>query len=275
MMKRRKLILALTLTASIAAIAVSGCSNPETSTSTEDSDAKTLVMATSADYPPYEFYETAKGEGEAVGFDIDIANYITKELGYELEVKDMDFNGIIPALQSERADFAMSGMTPTEERKQSVDFSSIYYDAKNTIVTAEGSAYKSYKELAGKKVGVQLGTTQAEEAKKKAEEVDGITIEPRNKISDLIQEVKAGRIDAAIIEDTVAKGYIKTNPDLVFTEIEESGELSGSAIAFPKDSELVEKFEAVLQEMKENGELEKLVQKWFEDYYEKQEGSAE
>ncbi len=273
-MKRRKLILALTLTASIAAIAASGCSNPESSTSetstpTEDSDAKTLVMATSADYPPYEFYETAKGEGKPIGFDIDIATYITKELGYELEVKDMDFNGIIPALQSERADFAMSGMTPTEERKQSVDFSSIYYDAKNTIVTIEGSAYKSYKELAGKKVGVQLGTTQAEEAKTKAEEVGGITIEPRNKISDLIQEVKAGRIDAAIIEDTVAKGYIKTNPDLVFTEIEESGELSGSAIAFPKDSELVDKFEAVLQEMKENGELEKLVQKWFEDYYEK------
>ena len=268
-MKRRALILALTLAASLGAIA--GCGSSEES----DSGAQKLVMATSADYPPYEFYETAKGEGEPIGFDIDIATYITDELGYELEVKDMDFNGIIPALQSNRVDFAMSGMTPTEERKQSVDFSSIYYDAKNTIVAQEGSEYQSYQDLAGKKVGVQLGTTQQEEAKSKAEEIGDITIEPRNKVSDLIQEVKAGRIDAAIIEDTVAKGYINNNPDLVFTPIEEDGEFSGSAIAFPKDSELTEKFEAVLQEMKENGELDKLVKKWFEDFYEQQEDSAE
>ncbi|MBP0020597.1 MAG: transporter substrate-binding domain-containing protein [Cyanobacteria bacterium SBLK] len=266
-MKRRALILAFSLIASLGTIA--GCGNSEGG----DSDTQKVVMATSADYPPYEFYETAKGEGKPVGFDIDIATYITDELGYELEVKDMDFNGIIPALQSKRVDFAMSGMTPTEERKQSVDFSSIYYDAKNTIVAATGSDYKSYQDLTGKKVGVQLGTTQQEEAKTKAEEIGDITIEPRNKVSDLIQEVKAGRIDAAIIEDTVAKGYINTNPDLAFTPIEESGELSGSAIAFPKDSELTEKFENVLQEMKENGELEKLVKKWFEDYYEEQDSA--
>lgn len=266
-MKRRALILAFTLVASLGAIA--GCSNSEEG----NNGAQKVVMATSADYPPYEFYETAKGEGKPVGFDIDIATYITDELGYELEVKDMDFNGIIPALQSKRVDFAMSGMTPTEERKQSVDFSSIYYDAKNTIVAATGSDYKSYKDLTGKKVGVQLGTTQQEEAKTKAEEIGDITIEPRNKVSDLIQEVKAGRIDAAIIEDTVAKGYINTNPDLVFIPIEESGELSGSAIAFPKDSELTGKFETVLQEMKENGELDKLVKKWFEDYYEQQDSA--
>jgi ABC-type amino acid transport substrate-binding protein len=267
-MKRRALIFALTLAASLGAIA--GCGSAE-----ESSTENQLVMATSADYPPYEFYETAKGEGEPIGFDIDIATYITEKLGYDLEVRDMEFNGIIPALQSERVDFAMSGMTPTEERKQSVDFSSIYYDAKNTIVTLKESEYKSYQDLAGKTVGVQLGTTQAEEAKGKAEEIGDITIEPRNKISDLIQEVKAGRIDAAIIEDTVAKGYINTNPDLAFTNIEESGELSGSAIAFPKDSELTEKFETVLQEMKENGELDRLVTKWFEDYYENQDNNAE
>ena len=261
-MKRRAFILILTLATSLGAIA--GCGGAEEG----GREVQKLVMATSADYPPYEFYETAKGEGEPIGFDIDIAEYITDELGYELEVRDMDFSGIIPALQSKRVDFAMSGMTPTEERKQSVDFSSIYYDAKNTIVAMEGSEYKNYQDLVGKKIGVQLGTTQQEEAKTKAEEIGNITLEPRNKISDLIQEVKAGRIDAAIIEDTVAKGYINTNPDLVFTNIEESGELSGSAIAFPKDSELVDKFEAVLQKMKENGELEKLVKKWFEDYYE-------
>ena len=93
-----------------------------------------LVMVTSADYPPYEFRNTAIGNNEIIGFDVDIAKYITKELSYQLEIRDTDFNGIIPALQSKRADFAMAGMTPTAERKKNVDFSNIYYEAKNTIV---------------------------------------------------------------------------------------------------------------------------------------------
>ena len=77
-----------------------------------------LVMVTSADYPPYEFRNTATGNNEIIGFDVDIAKYITKELGYQLEIRDTDFSGIIPALQSKRADFAMAGMTPTAERKK-------------------------------------------------------------------------------------------------------------------------------------------------------------
>ena len=93
-----------------------------------------LVMVTSADYPPYEFRNTATGNNKIIGFDVDIAKYITKELSYQLEIRDTDFNGIIPALQSKRADFAMAGMTPTAERKKNVDFSNIYYEAKNTIV---------------------------------------------------------------------------------------------------------------------------------------------
>lgn len=228
-----------------------------------------LVMATSADYPPYEFYETAGDQTEPIGFDVDIAKYITAELGYELEIQDMDFNGIIPALQAGRADFAMAGMTPTEERKENVDFSQIYYDATNTIVAMKDSGFTSYDDLAGKTVGVQLGSIQEEEAKGQAETVSGLTVESRNRVSELIQEIKAGRIDAAIVEDTVAKGYIANNPDLEFTPIE-SDEASGSAIAFPKDSELQAEFDAVLDQMRESGELEALITKWFEEYYEQQ-----
>ena len=77
-----------------------------------------LTMVTSADYPPYEFRDTASGKNEIIGFDIDIAKNIAQELGYQLEIKDTDFNGIIPALQSGRADFAMARMTPTAERKK-------------------------------------------------------------------------------------------------------------------------------------------------------------
>ena len=82
-----------------------------------------LVMVTSDDYPPYEFRNTATGKDETIGFDVDIAKSIAKGVSFELEIRDTDFSGIIPALQSRRADFAMAGMTPTAERKKNVDFS--------------------------------------------------------------------------------------------------------------------------------------------------------
>lgn len=220
-----------------------------------------LVMVTSADYPPYEFRDTASGKGDIIGFDVDIAKYITNQLGYDLEIKDTDFSGIIPALQSGRADFAMAGMTPTEERKKNVDFSEIYYEAKNTIVTRKGSNLKTPEDLSGKKVGVQLGSTQ----EKTAKEFKNVQLVALNKTGDLVQEVKARRIDAAVIEDTIARGFIANNPDLEFNTIPSSGEEAGSAIAFPKNSRLVADFNRVLAEMKQSGEIERLIKKWFEN----------
>jgi len=268
-MKRKRLLsiagCALLTFGLVTACSGSGGGSGEEAASSGDN---VLVMATSADYPPYEFYDTAQGGGEPIGFDIDIAKAITEELGYTLEIEDMEFNGIIPALQAERVDFAMSGMTPTEERKKSVDFSEVYYDAKNTIVSIKGSELSSYEDLEGKTVGVQLGSIQEGEAKDQAETIE-MTIEPRNKISELVQELKAGRIDAAIVEDTVAQGYVNSNDDLEFSTVEVSEE-SGSAIAFPKGSELSEAFDQALAEMKENGELDALITTWFEDYYDAQ-----
>lgn len=222
-----------------------------------------LEMVTSADYPPYEFRDTAVGN-EIIGFDIDIAKYIAEELGFELKITDTDFNGIIPALQSGRADFAMAGMKATEERRKSVDFSEVYYEAQNTIVARQGSNLTKTEDLASKTVGVQLGSVQEELARKITEEVNGLQIKSLNKTGEIIQEVKAGRVDAAIIEDTVAKGFIASNPDLEFHTIP-NDEKEGSAIAFPKGSSLVADFDRILAEMKENGELERLVNKWFGD----------
>ena len=224
-----------------------------------------LTMVTSADYPPYEFRDTATGKNDIIGFDIDIAKRIAQELNFELEIRDTDFNGIIPALQSRRADFAMAGMTPTEERKKNVDFTEIYYEAKNTIVAQKDSNLKKPEDLTGKQIGVQLGSIQEKEAGKIAEKVKGITVKPLNKTSELIQEIKANRIDAAIIEDTIAKGFVASNPDLEFNTLPNPEEEAGSAIAFPKGSERVEDFNRVLKEMKDSGEIDKLITKWFEN----------
>jgi His/Glu/Gln/Arg/opine family amino acid ABC transporter permease subunit len=220
-----------------------------------------LVMITSPDYPPYEFYDTQGGDRKIVGFDIDIANAIAKELGFKLKIQESDFNGLIPALQAGRADFVMAGMTPTPERRQNLDFSTIYYEAKDTIVALKGSKLLKPEDLKGKTVGVQLGTIQEQNAKKIAEK-NPMQLKQLNKVPDIIQEIKARRIDAAIVEDTVAKGFIQSNSELEFNEIA-SEEQSGSAIAFPKGSKLVALFNPVLAKMKDSGELDALAKQWF------------
>lgn len=242
---------------------LAACGTSEDKNSGGDGEKKkVLTMGTSADYAPFEYVETAKSD-EIIGFDIDLANLIAGELGYEVEIKDMDFNGLIGALQSNKVDFVMAGMTPTAERKKNVDFSDVYYTAKHMIVSGKDSNIKSIEDLEGKTVGVQLASIQEGEAEEIGKTVK-IKVEKRNRIPELVQEIKAGRIDAAIIEDTVAEGYFKNNPDLAgFTIEEESEEDAGSAIAFPKDSKLTEEFNKVLKEKMENGEVEKLVIKWF------------
>ncbi|MEL7244976.1 MAG: transporter substrate-binding domain-containing protein, partial [Cyanobacteria bacterium J06573_2] len=197
---------------------------------------ETLTMITSPDYPPYEFYETKGGERKIVGFDIDIANYLQKELGFKLNITQSDFNGLIPALQANRADFVMAGMTPTPERRKSVDFSIIYYEARDTIVASKSSNLTKPEDLSGKTVGVQLGTIQEQNAKQIAQKVANIKLKQLNKVPEIIQEIKAGRIDAAIVEDAVALGFVKANPELEFNVIPSLKDASGSAIAFPKGS---------------------------------------
>ncbi|BDG36703.1 transporter substrate-binding domain-containing protein [Saccharococcus caldoxylosilyticus] len=224
---------------------------------------KVLKMGTSADYAPFEYIDTAKGN-DIIGFDVDLAKMIAKELGYEIQIVDMDFTGLIPALQSGKVDFVLAGMTPTEKRKKSVDFSDVYYVARNMIVSKKGSGIKTVEDLKGKTVGVQTGSIQEGEANKIAKTVD-MKIESRNRIPELIQEIQAGRFDAAIIEDTVAKGYLKnSNGKLEGHTMPTSEQEAGSAIAFPKGSKLRDEFNKVLQKKMKNGEVDKLIKKWFD-----------
>ena len=116
-MKRRQLILTGLFAVSLATTTIVGCSNQDANNS-NTANKKELTLVTSPDYPPYEFYDTANGGRQIVGFDIDIANYVAKELGLTLKIQESDFNGLIPAIQAKRADFVMAGMTPTDERKK-------------------------------------------------------------------------------------------------------------------------------------------------------------
>lgn len=215
-----------------------------------------LTMVTSSEYPPYQYRDLVTGKDEIIGFNVDIAKYITKQLGYGLEV--IDTEAIIPALQSRRADFSVAGMVPTVERKKYVEFSDIYFEAKNTIISREASHIKTSNDLIGKKVGVPLGTIQEKQARK----FPGIILEVRNKTVEIIEEIKANHLDAGIVEEPVAQGYITNNSNLEYHIIPNTEKL-GYAIAFPKDSNLVISFNQVLRQMKGNGEIARLTEKWF------------
>ena len=222
---------------------------------------KVLVMATSADYPPFEYVNTAKSD-DIVGFDVDLAKALGKKLGYKIKVEDKDFSGLITALKTKQADLVLAGMTPTPKRKKNVDFSDVYYKANDMIVTKKDSNIKSVEDLKGGKVGVQLGSIQEDAAKEINKKVN-IGIETRNRIPELVQDVENGRFQAAIIENTVAEGFLKKNNELQGFTVKTNDEEAGSAIAFPKNSDLTKKFNKALKEMKDNGELDKLIVKWF------------
>ncbi|MFD0048468.1 transporter substrate-binding domain-containing protein [Actinomycetes bacterium NPDC127524] len=260
--KRR---LGLLLSIILLAGALAACGTSGNKDGANSSGGKTLTMATSADYRPFEYVETSTGD-EIKGFDVDLAKLIAKKLGYTITVKDMDFNGLVPALQNKQADFVMAGMTPTPDRKKSVDFSDVYYTANHMIVAKKDSNIKTPQDLKGKTVGVQLASIQegiASDLVKK--EKISLKIEKRNRIPELVEEIKAGRFDAAIIEDTVAKGYLKGNKDLTGNVIKTAQNGAGSAIAFQKGSKLTDKFNKELKKLQDDGEVKKLVIKWFGD----------
>lgn len=238
---------------------LSGCSNSDTSDTESKKD--TLVMGTSADYKPFEYVDTAEGP-EIIGFEVDIANYIADSLGYNLEIKDMDFNSLITAVKSDKVDFVMSGMTPTDERRKSVDFTDIYHSSINIFLTINDNNFTSVDDLNEKVVGVQTGSIQEMLALELKENGADIEIKSMNRVPELVQELKSNRIDGIIMEDAIAVNYLDSNEDLVQADIFEHTD-EGYAIALKKGSELTEEMNEVIHEMFENGKMDELKDKWF------------
>ncbi|MED4600774.1 ABC transporter substrate-binding protein [Paenibacillus validus] len=218
-----------------------------------------IVVGTSADYPPYEFHKEIDKKDQIVGFDIEIAKAIAKELGVTLELKDMKFDGLLAALEAGNIDFVISGMTPTEERKQAVDFTKVYYTAIQTVVVraADKDKYNTIEALKGKKVGAQKGATQEAIVK---EQMPGSEVKAIGKISDLMLELKNNKVEALVVEQPVAAAYLSKNKDLAFADIKLTTEDSGSAIAVKKNNpELVEAMNKALDKLIADKTIDKLV----------------
>ncbi|WP_336776350.1 ABC transporter substrate-binding protein [Paenibacillus sp. MMO-58] len=191
-----------------------------------------IVLGTSAEYAPYEFHKNVDGKDQIVGFDIEIAKEVAKDLGVELEIKDMDFGNLLAELKLGKIDFVIAGMTPDEERAKAVDFSKIYYDAKQgVLVRAEDKdKFKTMADLEGKAIGVQMGSTQ----EKIAQGIKGAKLKSLGKTTDLVLELKSKKVDALIVELPVAQGYANVNSDIALTSISPEYKSGGSAVAVNK-----------------------------------------
>lgn len=219
-----------------------------------------IVVGTSADYPPYEFHLLNEQDGELVGIDIDIAKVIARELGVQLEVKDLIFSKLFDALEAGKIHIAIAGLHPTEERKKKVNFSDVYYQAIQAIVIlAENTKkIKTIEDLRGKTVGVQKDTIQEDMARS---HIEGAGIVVRETIEELIINLQKGLVDALILEEPVAESYVQRNKDFVIITSKDFLEKMGSAIAVRKnDADLLAEINRILNKLKAENKISEFVE---------------
>ncbi len=217
-----------------------------------------LVMGTNAQFAPYEYYEGEK----IVGIDAEIAALIAEKLGMTLKIEDMEFDSVIPSVQSGKVDIGMAGLTVTDERKVAVDFTTSYATGKQVIIVKEDSTIADAAGLEGKTIGVQLSTTGDLYITWDLVDNDLAKIERYNKGADAVQALVQGKIDAVVIDNEPAKVFVSKNEGLKILETEYT--LEDYAIAISKDSpELRDKIDAALQELIASGDVQVIVDKYI------------
>ena len=225
--------------------------------------AETLKMGTNASFPPYEYYDDETGE--IVGIDAEVAAAICEKLGYELEIVDMDFDAIIPAVTTGKIDFGMAGMTVTEERLQSVDFTTSYATGIQSVIVKEDSAITSVDDLfaegASHKIGVQQGTTGDLYCSWDIEDEGLGSVERFKNGTDAVLALTSGKVDCVVIDNEPAKNYIAANEGLKILDTEYAVE--DYAIALAKDSELTEQINAALEELIADGTVKAIIDKYI------------
>lgn len=217
-------------------------------------DGDVLVMATNAEFPPYEYHE---GD-DIVGIDAEVAALIAEQLGMTLEIEDMAFDSVLAAVQSGKADIAMAGITVTEERKQAVSFTDPYTTATQMIIVQEDSEIAGPDDLVGKTIGVQLGTT----GDIYASDIPDATVEQYNKGFEAVQALTQNKIDAVVIDGEPAKVFVSQNEGLKI--LDEALTVEEYAICVKKgNTELVEGINKAIANLKESGKLQEIVDKYI------------
>ena len=265
-----KKILALTLALGLSASLLAGCggsgsssgsadnaAGSDTEATAEDSAAsEQLVMATNATFPPYEFVEG----GDYEGIDVEIAGKIAEKIGRELKIEDVEFDTIIGGVQSGKYDMGMAGMTVTEERKQSVNFSDTYATGIQSVIVPDGSSITTVDDISSEtKIGVQQGTTGDIYA---SEDYGDDAVTRYKNGADAVQSLIAGKVDCVIIDNEPAKSFVEANEGLTILDTSYAEE--DYAICVSKDNEeLLGEINDALGELKSDGTIDSIVEKYI------------
>ncbi len=222
--------------------------------------AETVVMGSNCSFPPFEYIDE---NGEPAGFDVEIGKLIAAKVGKDFYLENMDFDGLLMALNDGKLDFTIAGMTITDERKEQVDFSDSYFSAQQVVVVKKGyEGIKVFEDIKDKAVSVQDGTT----GYLMATETLGI---PADKVvgfkaaNDAVAELKLGRVDCMILDAAPAKVFVAQNDDLVILEgIDTPAEDYGIAVK-KGNAELLKAVNEVLAEIKADGTYDDLIAQFF------------
>jgi len=236
----------------MAGTVIGGCG-----TSTQTTSNK-LIVGTNATFVPFEFKD--EKTQDYTGFDIDLIRAIGKRINKDVELKNIAFDALIPALNTHDIDVAASGMTITKARSEKVLFSSPYYENALAVVYKDGTNITSLDDLKGKKIAAQLGTTGADLAHK----IEGTTVKEFDHSNEALLELQNGGVDATVIDLPVAQFYSTKHPDqhIKFMAYPNTKEYLGLAIN--KDNkDLQEQINKAIADMKADGEFNTLYKKWF------------
>lgn len=258
-MKSWKKGLFLAAAAVMAAGIMTGCGGEKPAASSAASGKPVLKVATNATYVPFEF-KSEDGK-DYTGYEIDVVRAVSKEMGRDVEFKNIAFDGLIPALQSHDVDMTASGMTATKERAEKILFAAPFYQTKLSVVTKIDSPVQSVNDMTnGQEIAVQVGTTAAAYAKDK-----GMNIKNFDHSSDVIMELTTGGAAAGILDKPAADYFIATKGQGKFKVIDvPDSKVQYFAFGFNKDNKaLQQEVNAAIAKLKENGTLNKIHEKWF------------
>ena len=270
---RRSFLAAAGLTAAALALTAYGGSSSSTASSTASSAASSeaasssaaaelttveagkLTMATNATFPPYEM---TTDTGAFEGIDVDTAQAIAEKLGLELQIDDMEFDAALLSVQQGKADIVMAGVTVTDERKAVMDFSGSYATGIQSIIVPEGSDIATPDDLAGKKIGTQRGTTGYIYC---SDDFGDENVVAYDSGLTAVQALNNGQVDAVVIDNAPAQEYVAANPGLVILDTSYAEE--DYAIGMAKGSALEDAINAALEELKADGTLQSIVDKYI------------
>ena len=228
-------------------------------------DDNKLVMATNAAFPPYEF---KADDGSFAGIDVEIAGLIAEELGLELEIVDIDFGAIVAGVQTGKYDIGMAGLTVTDERKESVNFTDSYATAVQAIIVPENSPIKTvddiYADGAAYKFGVQLSTTGDIYISGEINDDKSLngTVEQYTTGAEAVAALVAGKIDCVVIDNEPAKSFVAANDGLKVLDTEYT--IEDYAICLAKENtELLGEVNAALAELKADGTIDRIINKYI------------